>query len=180
MRSGASLDDYREAMEKVIDDADAMIRIFDALLMIARAEAGAGREGMRDFDASIVASDVGELYEPVAENLGVELRGEIDQALMVHGSRELIGQALANLVDNALKYGVGDADTPVALKLVTLSATRRGTVHRDRRRRSGAGHFRDRSDPDHRPVRAPGEFALAARLWPWSGPGGGGGAPAQW
>ena len=128
LRSGVSVDDYREAMEKVIEDADTMIRIFDALLMIARAEAGAGREGMVDFDTSIVASDVGELYEPVAESLGVAFQGEIDQALMVHGSRELIGQALANLVDNALKYGVGDDTVPVDTKSVTLAATRRGTT----------------------------------------------------
>ena len=105
-----------------------MIRIFDALLMIARAEAGAGREGMADFDAALVASDVGELYEPVAESRGVTLDGEIDQALFVHGSRELIGQAIANLVDNALKYGVGDDSAPAAQTLVKLSATRRGAT----------------------------------------------------
>ena len=104
---GDGVDDFREALEKVIEDADGMIRIFDALLMIARAEAGAGREGMADVDVASVASDVGELYEPVAESCGVLLEGAIDPDLHVHGSRELIGQALANLVDNALKYGVG-------------------------------------------------------------------------
>ena len=128
LRSGDSVEDFREAMEKVIEDADSMIRIFDALLMIARAEAGAGRDGMTEFDAAIVASDVGELYEPVAENLGVDFHGEIDQTLMVHGSRELIGQAIANLVDNALKYGVGDETSLVANKAVTLSASRRGLM----------------------------------------------------
>ena len=104
---GDGVEDFREALEKVIEDADGMIRIFDALLMIARAEAGAGREGMVDVDVASVASDVGELYEPVAESCGVLLEGAIDPELHVHGSRELIGQALANLVDNALKYGVG-------------------------------------------------------------------------
>ncbi len=104
---GDGVEDFRDALEKVIEDADGMIRIFDALLMIARAEAGAGREGMVDVDVASVASDVGELYEPVAESRGVLLDGAIDPDLHVHGSRELIGQALANLVDNALKYGVG-------------------------------------------------------------------------
>lgn len=126
---GRTPDDYREALEKVIEDADGMIRIFDALLMIARAEAGAGREGMVDFDVAAVASDVGELYEPVAESRGIALDGEIDPNLIVHGSRELIGQALANLLDNAFKYGVGDELTPDATQAIMISATRRaGTV----------------------------------------------------
>ena len=122
---GRSSEEYRDALEKVIEDADGMIRIFDALLMIARAEAGAGREGMVDFDLALVASDVGELYEPVAESRGVALHGEIDANLIVHGSRELIGQALTNLLDNALKYGVGDETSPSEAKAIKLSATRR-------------------------------------------------------
>lgn len=130
LRFARSDDEYRDALEKVIEDADGMIRIFDALLMIARAEAGAGREGMVDFDVALVASDVGELYEPVAESRGVALEGEIDVNLMVHGSRELIGQALSNLLDNALKYGVGDDQAQDATKdpkkIIKLSASRRG------------------------------------------------------
>jgi signal transduction histidine kinase len=96
---------YRGALEKVLEESDRLIQIFDALLAIARAEAGAGREGMVDFDAAEVARDVGELYEPVAEARGMELRVRAPAGLVLHGSRELVGQALANLVDNALKYG---------------------------------------------------------------------------
>ena len=123
LRLGRTGDDLREALEKVIDDADGMIRIFNALLMIARAEAGAGRDGMAEFDAADVASDVGELYEPVAESQGALLEGRIDPHLVVHGSRELIGQAVANLVDNALKYG-RPADGSASR--ITISAVRRG------------------------------------------------------
>jgi signal transduction histidine kinase len=60
---------------------------------------------MIDFDAAAVARDVGELYEPVAEERGIALRVFAPSSLLLHGSRELISQALANLVDNALKYG---------------------------------------------------------------------------
>ncbi len=73
--------------------------------MIARAEAGAGPQGMVDFDAADVARDVAELYEPLAEDRGVGLKLDVRPGLMLHGSRELVSQALANLVDNALKYG---------------------------------------------------------------------------
>ena len=125
LRLGRTGDDLREALEKVIEDADGMIRIFNALLMIARAEAGAGRDGWADFDAADVASDVGELYEPVAESDGAVLEGRIEQNLVVYGSRELIGQALANLVDNALKYGRSPSD---AAPEITISAARRGAA----------------------------------------------------
>jgi signal transduction histidine kinase len=112
LRSSASPADYRLALEKVIDEADGMIRIFDALLMIARAEAGAGPGGMLELDVGAVAHDVAELYEPLAEERGAVLAVEAVPGLRVHGSRELVGQAVANLVDNALKYGVGDNVPP--------------------------------------------------------------------
>ncbi len=126
LRLGRSPEVYRDALEKVIEESDALIRIFNALLMIARAEAGSGREGMDDFDASLVASDVGELYEPVAEAAGVSFEGSIEPGLVVHGSRELIGQALANLVDNALKYGIAAQPQPNNAPQVCLAAQRRG------------------------------------------------------
>ncbi|MDR3462245.1 MAG: HAMP domain-containing sensor histidine kinase, partial [Beijerinckiaceae bacterium] len=126
LRLGRSPEDYREALEKVIEESDGLIRIFDALLMIARAEAGSGREGMVDFDAALAASDVGELYEPVAEANDVKLEGAIEPGLWVHGSRELIGQAIANLVDNALKYGVLPEHGVDGRGTITLSAKRRG------------------------------------------------------
>ena len=73
LRTAKSPEDYRGALEKALEESDRLIQIFDALLSIARAEAGAGREGMIDFDAGSVARDVGELYEPVAEERGVAL-----------------------------------------------------------------------------------------------------------
>ncbi len=109
LQFGKTSEDYRGALEKVIEESDRLIEIFDALLNIARAEAGSGREGMIDFDAGLVTRDVGELYEPVAEERGFALEVDAEPNLFVHGSRELIGQAIANLVDNALKYGGGDA-----------------------------------------------------------------------
>lgn len=105
LRSAKSPEDYRGALEKALDESERLIQIFDALLSIARAQAGAGREGMINFDAASVARDVGELYEPVAEERGIVLAISAEPGLYLHGSRELAGQAVANLVDNALKYG---------------------------------------------------------------------------
>ncbi|MCI0599787.1 MAG: ATP-binding protein [Beijerinckiaceae bacterium] len=123
LRTAKSPDEYRVTLEKALDESDRLIQIFDALLSIARAEAGAGREGMSDFDAGSIARDVGELYEPVAEERGVLLSVSAEPGLYLHGSRELAGQAVANLVDNALKYGSpeisgrGPGETPAAIEL---------------------------------------------------------------
>ena len=57
----------------MIEESDRLIQIFDALLISRGAEAGSGREGMIDFDAGLVARDVGELYEPAAEERGFAL-----------------------------------------------------------------------------------------------------------
>ena len=96
---------YRLALESTIEESEALIATFNALLMIARAESGQARDGMADVDAGEIARGVGELYEPLADEKGIQLRVDAPAAVPVHGNRELISQALANLVDNAIKYG---------------------------------------------------------------------------
>ncbi len=105
LRKAQSPDDYRACLEKVVEESEGLIRVFDALLMIARLESGAAQEVMQDFDVAEVARDVAELYDAVAEEQGVMLTLDAQAPLMMRGGRELIGQALANLVDNAIKYG---------------------------------------------------------------------------
>jgi signal transduction histidine kinase len=96
--------EYRTALEATIEESDGLIRTFNALLMIARAESGQARDDMNEFDAAEIAHDVGELYEPLAEEKGIALKVEADAPARLKGNRELISQALANLVDNAIKY----------------------------------------------------------------------------
>src|SRR5436305_1088165 len=96
---------YRAALESTIEESDALIRTFNALLMIARAESGQARGGMADVDAAEIARGVGELYEPLADENGITLRVEAPERAPIHGNRELISHALANLVDNTIKYG---------------------------------------------------------------------------
>jgi len=96
--------DYRAALESTIAESDELIRTFDALLMIARAESGQARGNMTEFDAAEIARDVGELYEPLADEKGLVLKVEAPSAAPVRGNRELVSQALANLIDNAIKY----------------------------------------------------------------------------
>ena len=96
--------EYRAALERTIEESDGLIGTFNALLMIARAESGQARDNMDDFDAAEVAQGIQELYEPLAEDGDMTLR-VMAQPSPLHGNRELISQALANLVENAIKYG---------------------------------------------------------------------------
>jgi signal transduction histidine kinase len=127
LRARSSPEEQRVALEKIIEESDSLIRIFNALLMIARAEAGNQPEGMSDFDVSEIARDVGELYDALAEEHDVKLVVDTDQPMMIHGNRELVGQALANLIDNALKYGVPEG-SDAASRVVTLEARRNGEL----------------------------------------------------
>ncbi len=104
LRTAKSEAEYRAALEATIEESEGLIRTFNALLMIARAESGQARDDMSEFDAAEIAHDVGELYEPLAEEKGITLKVEADAPAKVKGNRELVSQALANLVDNAIKY----------------------------------------------------------------------------
>lgn len=115
--------DYRAALEQTIEESDGLIRTFNALLMIARAESGHARDNMADFDAADVAEGIHELYEPLAEDNGMKLQVQTGFAPL-HGNRELISQALANLVENAIKYGqTKPASPPLGADAVAADAT---------------------------------------------------------
>lgn len=104
LRDGSGRDSQREALETTIAESDKLIKTFNALLMIARAEAGAPSGALTEVDVSAVAADVAELYVPVAEEAGMVLDTKVTEGVKLHGNRELLGQALVNLVENALKY----------------------------------------------------------------------------
>lgn len=105
-------EERRNALEGIIAESDQIIRTFNALLMISRVEAGSIAAEMQEVDIAAIAADSAELYEPVAEEAGLTLEVAIEPGLKVKGNRELIGQALSNLLDNAIKYAEGSAGLP--------------------------------------------------------------------
>lgn len=109
--------DYREALESTIAESDHLIKTFNAILMISRLEAGYSSESMVKVDLAAVAGDVVELYEPVAEEAGVALEAVLSETVLVDGNRELIGQALSNIVDNAIKYSLDSAAGKPAVRV---------------------------------------------------------------
>jgi signal transduction histidine kinase len=104
--------DYREALEATIAESDHLIRTFNAILMISRLEAGYSAEQTGEVDLAEIVADVVELYEPVAEEQGVALEAAVSGKALVTANRELVAQALSNIVDNAIKYSAGTCDAP--------------------------------------------------------------------
>ncbi len=102
----------REALEAAIAESDQLIRTFNAILMISRLEAGYSAESTDRIDLAGIIADVAELYEPVAEERGVALKTRIAGPQTVTANRELVAQALSNVVDNAIKYCAGHATAP--------------------------------------------------------------------
>ena len=95
---------YAEALRDTIAEADRLLGTFNALLSIGEAEAGSRREAWSTVDLAEITRSVADLYEPVADENGLHLVVEIDDTLPVRGDRHLLSQAIANLLDNALKY----------------------------------------------------------------------------
>ncbi len=91
-------------IERAMAETDQLIATFNALLLIAETDAGTTRAAMSALDLGEVAADVVELYEPFAEEKKVALTLMSGTAVVIEGNRSLIAQALANLVDNAIKY----------------------------------------------------------------------------
>ncbi|MBP1850881.1 sensor histidine kinase [Rhizobium halophytocola] len=107
----------RAALDGIIGESDLLIRTFNALLMISRVEAGSIAAELSDVDLSAIAADAVELYEPVVEDANLVLTGSVAPGISIRANRELIGQAITNLLDNAIKYADGGPDNEIHLSL---------------------------------------------------------------
>lgn len=96
--------DARQALNQALDDTDGVLRTFNAVLSIARLESAGEPPGAETFDVGALVADLAELYEPVCEEAGLEFAAEVGRGLQVRGAREFLAQALANMLDNAVKY----------------------------------------------------------------------------
>jgi signal transduction histidine kinase len=93
-----------DTLAQAVDDTDGVLKTFQTVLAIARLQSAGAATPDRTFDASELAADVAELYEPLGEDKGVTFEAELEPGLAVRGDQEFLAQALANLLDNAVKY----------------------------------------------------------------------------
>ena len=112
-----TLADYEAATHGALRDAEALMETFSALLRIAQVEGAARRAAFRDVDLSAVVDAVADAYRPDAEDAGHVILVEASAGVTVHGDKDLLTQAIANLIENGLRH------TPAGTVLrVTLSA----------------------------------------------------------
>jgi signal transduction histidine kinase len=96
--------DPTAALVQALEDADGVLKTFSTVLAIARLQAAGSAPDQKLFDPSQLAADVIELYQPLAEERALELTAELVEGLTVRGNREFMAQAMANILDNAVKY----------------------------------------------------------------------------
>ena len=104
----ATTEPEQQALEAIATDIDRVMRLISATLEIGRAEAGVGRQEFSDFDLVDLLQAICEIYQPIAEEQGVSLAVDAPTNVPYSGNRQLIGRAVANLIENALKYAGGD------------------------------------------------------------------------
>lgn len=103
------------AAEEAVSRVDGILATFSALLRIAQIEAGTRRAGFADLDLSQLCQSVVDTFTPAAEDAGQDMQTQIAPGVMIHGDRELLTQALANLIENAIRHT--PAGTTITLAL---------------------------------------------------------------
>lgn len=103
----------QDAIERSLAEGERLLAIVETALRISRAEAGIGKESFAPADLTAILKDIAEIYAPLAEEQGRMIEVEPAPPCVMPVQRELLAQAIGNLIDNALKYGAG----PVSLSL---------------------------------------------------------------
>jgi signal transduction histidine kinase len=109
--------EQEELLGNVIGQADALMRILSGVLEISRSESLTGRKQFAWFDAGELAAELAEMYDPLAEERGARL--EFDRPprpVPLFGHRQLLAQAISNLVENAIRYGSGGGEIQVRVR----------------------------------------------------------------
>ena len=132
--------ELRAALDRAIADLDGVTSVFQALMRIAEVEAGSRRSAFAEVDLSPLLADLAELYEALAEEKGLTLSLQVPDALEIFGDRDLIQQAVANLLDNAIKFSQGGGSITLQASkadrqvLITVSDQGAGIPEEDRGR----------------------------------------------
>jgi signal transduction histidine kinase len=115
----------REGLETTLTEADELIRTFNALLRVARLEAGTLGDNLETFDAAALIRDLAEFYEPVVEEAKAQIAVVAGEPVRLTADRQLISQALTNLLENAIKYGL-DETVPAKYRRIQIGVNTSG------------------------------------------------------
>jgi signal transduction histidine kinase len=139
--------ELRAAVERAVSDLDGITAVFQALLRIAEIEAGSRRSAFGELDLGPLLADLADLYLAPAEEQGLTLTLAVPDTLPMRGDRELLQQAVANLLDNAIKFSPRGGSVEIrgekAGAQVLLSVRDRGPgIPEEDRRRATERFFR--------------------------------------
>jgi signal transduction histidine kinase len=110
--------ELRAAVERAVGDLDAVTAVFQALMRIAEIEAGSRRSAFAEMDFGPLLADLAELYGALAEENGLTLTLRVPDTLPAYGDRDMIQQALANLLDNAIKFSPPGGTVALSAEMV--------------------------------------------------------------
>jgi signal transduction histidine kinase len=116
LRGSSDVRGYRAALEAAVTETDRILSVFNALIEVAKAESGVDRAELKPLDLGALAADVTELYEPLAEDRGLAVTTAIDTGATIVGNPHLLAQTIANLLDNAIKYGADGQSVHLAVE----------------------------------------------------------------
>jgi signal transduction histidine kinase len=113
---------YRETIAETVEDTEELIKTFNALLSITRAESGERRQDWTEVDLTQLVEQMGELYEAAAEEADITFDATAEPGLQLCGNKQLLAQAITNLLDNAMKF------TPAGGNVSLNARKRNGTI----------------------------------------------------
>ena len=124
LRKEDNLDTYRETVESTLAETNELIKLFEASMRIARLEAGSADQELEIIKVEEIVAEIAEFYEPMVEDENFKFKLSKLESAEILGSRELLSQAIVNLLDNAIKYGRAedDSNNTVTIALTTTKS----------------------------------------------------------
>ena len=105
LMSNPDIDQYKKSFEDALVETDNLIKTFNSILSISKVESGTSDLDRNSVSLKELILNMHELYEPIAESDGIKLNYEVNEDIIINGNYNLLSQALANLIENAINYG---------------------------------------------------------------------------
>ena len=111
--SSPDIDQYKKSFEDALIETDNLIKTFNSILSISKVESGTSYLDRKPVSLNELILNMHDLYEPIAESDGIKLNYETNEDIVINGNYNLLSQALANLIENAINYGCSNKNPTI-------------------------------------------------------------------